>query len=145
MNKIYMVEHYVQSGVDEDGTIIEDATIVGYFTNMKYVEEAKQQCFEKGIPEENIRVTEYPLRFSSSQRMMHVLIYEYYYMDDGRQEYYYVFPPLATEAECVQLRQKLMRSPTFDWAPNKYYYESSTGFRIQRFVLNKIQPFQSLL
>lgn len=141
MNTIYIVERFVYHGRTSEGVIIEDVEPIGYFTGKKQVAKALAQCKRDGISRNNLRVLRYPLSFGNNQKEVYVLLYEYCTSPiDGISEYYYIFPPCKSEADCLRLRDTLLRNPEFSPSDEKEYYESEDGFRIQSYEINAYYP-----
>lgn len=141
MNKIYLVEYYDRKSVSTSEVVVEDAEPVGYFSGKKQAEDAIKQCVSAHIPRKQLRMVEYPLRLSNAQTNVYVLMYEYYCEEEGgKAEYYYTFPPCKSEFDCEQLRLSLSDTLAYCKTPEKHFYESVDGFRVERFVLNECRP-----
>ncbi len=142
MNKVYLVEYFENAGETDADVAVEDAQVIGYFTNKKAVDDAIQGCLAIRIPRENVRVVEYPLKYGNQQQSVYVLTYEYYTEgDNGREEFYYTFPPLASEEQCLALHRRIGQQEEYRATPDKHFYDSESGFTITRYALNRVQPY----
>jgi hypothetical protein len=88
-------------------------------------------------------VREYPLGYNGNQKYVYVLMYEFYFgSGDNKAEYYYIFPPKTTDADCNLLRERLSILPEYSKTTGKHYYDSSDGFRIVRYDINHFEQFE---
>ena len=145
MNKLYMLEHFVNDGKDvKCGVPIEDVQLVGFFSTTENLNQAIFYCNRVGVPSDELRIQTFFLDIAATQRNVYVLSYSYrVYEEEEYYDYFVMFAPATNERHCRQLKAALLRLPEYQPSPEHEFLLSSNGFYIHKYPLDHIMPVTS--
>lgn len=142
IKKIYLLQQKEYYGYDSaDGENVEECMVVGYFTSLKLVDDAKKNCIDNGVDERNLEVQTFEIPINNNQKFVYILSHSYSIRQaDGTfSDFEYIFEPQSNNAKCLKFKEKLKLEPKYKNQANRdYSLYPPDGFCVDKYRLDCI-------
>lgn len=141
MKCIYRLEHvkfyYHDHNDDED---VEERLVLGHFSSHDALQKAINDSVNYGLPQNELKVTQYFDTFANNQKYVYVLSHQYYLLNgENYTDYEYIFQPFSNRKKCIELKERLKQNPKFATIENRHYdIAPPDGFCISKDKINHL-------